>query len=162
MSLRIGELAARTGRSIHAIRWYEAQGLIPGVGRDRGGRRVYGEVHLGWLDLMDRLRRTGMSIAAMRQYTALAKQGRATLAERRALLAAHRERVRRAIAEWNDALELLDRKLDYYGEWIATGTRPAERPRLPGGSTPRRPGALRGNGAPPHAPPRRSGKPKAP
>lgn len=37
-NFRIGELAARTGRSIHAIRWYEAQGLIPGVARDSGGR----------------------------------------------------------------------------------------------------------------------------
>ena len=53
-SLRIGELAARAGRGIHAIRWYEAQGLIPGVVRDRAGRRVYSELHLSWLDLMDR------------------------------------------------------------------------------------------------------------
>lgn len=162
MSLRIGELATRTGRSVHAIRWYEAQGLIPGVGRDSGGRRVYGELHLGWLDLMDRLRRTGMSIAAMRQYTALAKQGRTTLRERRALLAAHRERVRQTIAEWSDALELLDRKLDYYGEWIATGTRPAERPRVPGGSTARRPRALRRDGDAPHSPARRGRNQKGP
>jgi DNA-binding transcriptional MerR regulator len=53
--LRICELAARTGRGIHAIRWYEAQGLMPGVTRDRGGRRVYSELHLGWLHLKDRL-----------------------------------------------------------------------------------------------------------
>lgn len=32
--LHIGGLSARTGHSIHAIRWYEAQGLIPGVVRD--------------------------------------------------------------------------------------------------------------------------------
>ena len=29
-TLAIGELAARTGRTVHAIRWYEAQGLVPG------------------------------------------------------------------------------------------------------------------------------------
>ena len=39
-SLRIGALSTRTGHSIHAIRWYEAQGLKPGVQRDDGGRRV--------------------------------------------------------------------------------------------------------------------------
>jgi DNA-binding transcriptional MerR regulator len=74
----IGQLAARTGRSVHTIRWYEAQGLIPGVARDGGRRRVYGELHISWLDLMDRLRRTGMSIAEMREYTALVKQGSGT------------------------------------------------------------------------------------
>jgi DNA-binding transcriptional MerR regulator len=72
--LRIGEVVSRTGRSVHAIRWYEQQGLLPGVGRDRGGRRIYTEHHIGWLDLMERLRHTGMSITQMREYTALAKQ----------------------------------------------------------------------------------------
>jgi len=110
----IGELAQRTGRSVHAIRWYETQGLVPGVVRDAGGRRLYGEPHIGWLDLMDRLRRTGMSIAEMREYTALALRGRATLAERRTLLAAHRERVNQTIAEWKRALSLVDRKIDFY------------------------------------------------
>lgn len=73
-TLRIGALSARTGRSVHTIRWYEAQGLIPGVARDAGGRRTYSEQHVGWLELMERLRRSGMSIAEMRRYTALVKQ----------------------------------------------------------------------------------------
>ena len=73
--LRIGEMASRTGRSIHTIRWYETQGLIPDVVRDGGGRRVYSEHHIRWLDLMERLRCTGMSITQMREYTALARQG---------------------------------------------------------------------------------------
>lgn len=137
-SLRIGELAARTGRGAHAIRWYEAQGLMPGVARDRGGRRVYSELHLGWLDLMERLKRTGMSIREMREYTALAKQGRGTLEQRRALLIAHRARVRQTIAEWNAALALIEGKIDFYGEWIATGERPKAKPRAPDGPAPRR------------------------
>lgn len=127
-TLRIGELAARCGRSTHAIRWYETQGLIPGVARDGAGRRVYTEQHVGWLTLMDRLRRTGMSIAQMRQYTRLVQRGRETLAQRRDLLAAHRTKVERTIAEWTEALEIVDSKVDFYGEWIASGTRPAATP----------------------------------
>ena len=128
----IGSLSARTGRSIHAIRWYEAQGLVPGVGRDGGGRRIYTEKHVGWLQLMDRLRRTGMSIAEMREYTALVQQGKATLKQRQQILRAHRERVQHTIAEWTQALTLLDGKIDFYGQWLTTGKRPA----LDGLSTP--------------------------
>jgi DNA-binding transcriptional MerR regulator len=120
----IGELATRTGRTVHAIRWYEAQGLVPGVSRDEGGRRLYGELHVGWLDLMDRLRRTGMTIAEMREYTALALEGKTTLHQRRDLLAAHRARVTETIAEWKRALSLVDRKIDFYDEWMQTGHRP--------------------------------------
>jgi DNA-binding transcriptional MerR regulator len=130
--VKIGELSSRSGRSIHAIRWYEAQGLIPGVERDGSGHRVYTDLHVGWLDLMDRLRRTGMSIAQMREYTALVRKGRSTLDQRHALLTAHRTRVRDTIAEWTAALTLIQSKIDYYGEWLATGTRP----RQPRGVTP--------------------------
>src|SRR5688572_33400583 len=95
--LHIGALSARTGHSVHTIRWYEAQGLMPGVVRDGGGRRVYADGHVGWLELMQRLRRTGMSIAEMRRYTSLVRQGKSTLAARQAMLQAHRERVQRTI-----------------------------------------------------------------
>jgi len=123
-SLRIGALSTRTGHSIHAIRWYEAQGLMPGVQRDGGGRRVYAEGHVAWLQLMQRLRRTGMSIAEMRRYTSLVRQGKGTLAARQAMLQAHRERVQRTIADWQQALALLDSKIDFYGQWQRTGKRP--------------------------------------
>ena len=123
-SLRIGALSARTGRSVHTIRWYEAQGLMPGVVRDGGGRRVYAEGHVGWLELMQRLRLTGMSIAEMRRYTALVRQGKGTLAAREAMLRAHRERVLRTIADWQQALALLDSKIHFYGQWKRTGKRP--------------------------------------
>ena len=129
-SLLIGALAARTGRSAHTIRWYEAQGLIPGVARDAGGRRTYREQHVGWLALMERLRKSGMSIAEMRRYTALVKQGRATLAQRREMLAAHRAKVVQAIAEHRAALKLIDGKVDFYDEWIASGQRPKNDPNL--------------------------------
>jgi DNA-binding transcriptional MerR regulator len=126
--LRIGEVASRTGRSIHTIRWYEKQGLIPGVVRDRSGRRIYGEHHIGWLDLMERLRCTGMSIKQMREYTSLAKQGSAALRQRRALLAGHQVRVRQNIKRWTEALALIEAKVEFYDEWMAHGARPAVAP----------------------------------
>lgn len=120
----ISELARRTGRSVHTIRWYEAQRLIPGVRRDAGGRRVFSELHVQWLELLARLRRSGMSIREMREYASLARRGEATLVQRRELLAEHRERVLQEIEELGAAVVLIDAKLVFYGEWIATGTRP--------------------------------------
>lgn len=123
-AFHIGELAERTGRTTHAIRWYESKGLIPGVRRDRGGRRTYIELHVGWLDLIDRLRQTGMSVAEIRSYVDLVEQGADTLAERRQVLAEHRKRVEQQIAELRSAVDLIDAKIDFYGEWIRTGEQP--------------------------------------
>ncbi|MBI5258141.1 MAG: MerR family transcriptional regulator [Burkholderiales bacterium] len=131
-SLPIGALARSSGRSVHTIRWYEAQGLMPGVQRDSGGRRRYSPQHIEWLDLMVRLRATGMTIAKMRRYATLVRQGKASLGERQALLQSHRDEVLARIAEWNSALTLLDDKIDFYGEWLHTG----KRPRWPNESTP--------------------------
>lgn len=129
-TLHIGELSRRTGRTVHTIRWYETQGLVPGVTRDPGGRRVYKEHHVGWLDLMERLRYTGMSIAQMREYTGLVKQGSATLKQRRILLAAHETRMRETVARWSEAMTLIRAKIDFYDEWIINGIRPAVEPYL--------------------------------
>jgi DNA-binding transcriptional MerR regulator len=126
--LRIGDVASRTGRSVHTIRWYESQGLIPGVSRDAGGRRIYSDYHVSWLDLMERLRSTGMSVNQMRAYTALTKQGAAALQQRHALLRAHQARVRADIARWTEALALIDAKIEFYDEWMASGARPAVEP----------------------------------
>jgi DNA-binding transcriptional MerR regulator len=113
---------------VHAIRWYESQGLIPGVCRDGGGRRIYSEYHVSWLDLMERLRSTGMSVKQMREYTGLTKHGAAALPQRRALLGAHQARVRENIARWTEALALIDAKIDFYDDWMAGGTRPSVEP----------------------------------
>ena len=78
---RIGELARRSGRSAHAIRWYDAQGLMPGVLRDAAGQRRFTGRHVQWLAFVDRLRSTGMSIAQIRAYTRLVQQGPENLAD---------------------------------------------------------------------------------
>ena len=82
MALRIGKLARLTGRSVHTIRWYESQRLIPGVRRDPQGRRVYHEQHVEWLALLERLRRSGMSIKELRDYASMVRKGSASLRER--------------------------------------------------------------------------------
>lgn len=123
-ALRIGELAARTGRSVHAIRWYDAQGLIPGVVRGASGQRRFHPRHVQWLAFLERLKGTGMSIAQMRAYTALVEQGPANLPRQRELLAAHRERAADIVQAWQASLALIDVKLAFYDEWIANGSRP--------------------------------------
>jgi DNA-binding transcriptional MerR regulator len=116
--LRIGELARLSGRSTHTIRWYEAQQLMPGAARDAAGRRLFSQAHVDWLELMERLRASGMSIRQMQAYARQVRQGKATLGARQALLREHRERVEARLAELRDAMALIDRKVALYDKWI--------------------------------------------
>jgi DNA-binding transcriptional MerR regulator len=119
--MKIGLLATRSGRSVHTIRYYESQRLMPNVTRDQGGRRLYTERHVAWLDFLARLRQSGMAIADMRAYTALVAEGDATLSQRRTFLRAHRAKVASAIAELEQCLGLIDRKIALYGRWMKAG-----------------------------------------
>lgn len=116
--LRIGELARLSGRSVHTIRWYEAQGLMPGAARDAGGRRVFSQAHVDWLELMDRLRKSGMSIRQMQVYARQVRAGKSTLGARQVLLREHRARVELQVHELQEALALIDRKVALYDQWI--------------------------------------------
>lgn len=122
--LHIGAFAERTGHSIHTIRWYESQGLLPRVLRDAGGKRIYSKRHLTWLELLDRLRRSGMSIAQLREYTKLAQQGGATVEPTLAVLVKHQQTVAEKIAEWQEAMVLINKKIDFYEAWKVEGKQP--------------------------------------
>ena len=144
-AIRIGDLARETGRSVHAIRWYEQQGLIPHVVRDGGGRRTY---HVEWLRFLERLRFTGMAIREMRAYADLVVAGHRSLGERQTLLARHRMAVAARIGELSAALGLIDEKVAYYREWQENRRRPDWTPKVGASATlekaPRRIGATAG------------------
>ncbi|WP_395646544.1 MerR family transcriptional regulator [Terricaulis sp.] len=110
----IGELARRARRSVHAIRWYETQGLMPRVVRDRGGRRRYLPWHAEWLAFLDRLKVSGMPVREMKRYAQLIAQGEAGMPEQEALLRAHRRTIEERQGQLAEALALIDRKLKHY------------------------------------------------
>ncbi|MEV4741524.1 MerR family transcriptional regulator [Streptomyces sp. NPDC049555] len=110
----ISEVAAYAGLSAHTLRWYERIGLMPHVDRSHTGQRRYTDRDLDWLDLVARLRLTGMPVADMVRYAELVREGDHTFPEREQLLSAHREDVRRRIAELRSTLEVLDYKIENY------------------------------------------------
>jgi len=120
----IGTLSRLSGRSVHTIRWYEKEGLLPNVGRDSGGRRVYEPGHVEHLLFLEWLRLTGMSTAEMARFTELALRGWRTIDQRRAMLAEHRTVVEARIKDLKIALNLIDAKTAYFAEWAAKKKRP--------------------------------------
>jgi DNA-binding transcriptional MerR regulator len=69
--LSIGELCSATGLSARTVRYYEEQGLLPGVRRRAGGRRVYGPDELERLRFIQRLKTLGLSLAEIRELNAV-------------------------------------------------------------------------------------------
>ncbi|MET7679736.1 MerR family transcriptional regulator [Streptomyces sp. NPDC005423] len=115
-SYTISEVVARTGLTAHTLRWYERIGLMSHIDRSHTGQRRYTNRDLDWLDLVGKLRLTGMPVADMVRYAELVRAGEHTYGERFALLEATRRDVRARIAELNDTLAVLDRKISFYAD----------------------------------------------
>ncbi|MCC3766942.1 MerR family transcriptional regulator [Streptomyces sp. UNOC14_S4] len=112
----ISEVAEYTGLSAHTLRWYERIGLMPHVDRSHTGQRRYTGRDLDWLDLVGRLRLTGMPVADMVRYAQMVREGEHTFAAREKLLSAHRDDVRRRIEELRSTLDVLDHKIGIYAD----------------------------------------------
>ncbi|MCB5907034.1 MerR family transcriptional regulator [Streptomyces pinistramenti] len=112
----ISEVSGITGLSAHTLRWYERIGLMPHVDRTHTGQRRFTNRDLDWLSLVGKLRLTGMPVADMVRYAELVRAGESTFSERERLLTAHREDVRRRIAELEGTLTVLDCKIDIYAD----------------------------------------------
>jgi DNA-binding transcriptional MerR regulator len=120
--LSIGEVAARTGLSVHALRFYESSGILPDpVRRGPGGRRVYGEHDIEWLGVCIKLRASGMPLPAIREYTELVRAGAGNEQERLAIMRRHRERVIAQIAELHECLNLITDKIEVYEGSLTRG-----------------------------------------
>ncbi len=123
MTYAIGEVAARTGLSVHALRFYEREGLFAGpIIRDSGGRRVYSEDDIGWVDLCARLRESGMPLEAIRKYADLVRQGAGNEPERLALLREHQERIEAQMSALSVGLSMISYKVRVYEKRLAEGT----------------------------------------
>ncbi|MER5831124.1 MerR family transcriptional regulator [Streptomyces sp. NPDC002130] len=112
----ISEVVAFTGLTAHTLRWYERIGLMPHIDRSHTGQRRYTNRDLDWLDLVGKLRLTGMPVADMVRYAELVREGDHTYAERFELLRTTREDVLARIDELRGTLAVLDRKISFYAD----------------------------------------------
>jgi DNA-binding transcriptional MerR regulator len=135
--LLISDVARLSGLSIDTLRYYDRAGLLGTVHRDSGGRRIFHRDTLGLLDVVLRLRRTGMPVKDVRHFVDLVRSGDTERAGRLDLLRAHRHRMLAKLDQLQDDLAVIDWKIAAYqaGE---DGTQPPPPP--PG--WPRPPGQL--------------------
>ena len=111
--LKIGDFSKRTGLPVSTLHFYERKGLISPE-RNASGHREYDEVDLAWIAFIERLKETGMPLAQIKRYADLRAKGDSTLEERMAMLVSHRESVIATISKWQENLDHLDKKIEFY------------------------------------------------
>ena len=113
--MKIAEVSEACGLTADTIRFYEKSGMLLRIERGADDHRHFSPRHVEWLTLLYWLRETGMPLKQMRQFTALAKDGDESIAERRRILLDHAQTLRAKRAILNKCESVLATKIASYG-----------------------------------------------
>jgi len=122
--LSIGDVAEQTGLSVHALRFYEREGLLLSQNIPRGtrGRRRYSPQEVGWLQICVKLRKSGMPLAKIRRFVELMREGPGNEPERLELLRNQQRHVEDQLVELQECLRIISRKVGVYEHHLVEGT----------------------------------------
>jgi DNA-binding transcriptional MerR regulator len=114
MNYTIKQAAERFHLTVHTLRYYEKEGLLPFICRDKSGNRVFTDSDFEWLALICCLKNTGMPVKQIGTYVQRCMAGDGSLEQRRQMLVEHRQAVIEQIDELNRNLEAINHKIEYY------------------------------------------------
>ena len=126
----IGQVSEMFGIPISTLRYYDKQGLFPGMERASGIRK-FSDRELETLRIIECLKRSGLEIRDIRQFMDWCVEGPATYPQRKALFEKQKETVEAEIQRLSKVLDMLKYKCWFYEQSIAQGSDTEVRKLLP-------------------------------
>lgn len=123
----IGEVATLLQIAPSALRYYEAEGLLPDVERSPSGQRRFSDRDVEACRVIDCLKRSGLTIKDIQGFMVMVREGDATLRDRLNLFLGRREAVEAEIRQLESVRAVLDFKAWYYERAVNAGTEDAVR-----------------------------------
>jgi MerR family transcriptional regulator, aldehyde-responsive regulator len=114
LSYSTKEVTEKLNISMHTLRYYEKEGLLPQISRGKNGNREYSDLNLEQLLLIRCMRSTGMSIAYIKEYMAICIEGYSSLSSRKEIILLQKKILEDRRKELDENLEVINWKLQYY------------------------------------------------
>ncbi|EAC3023654.1 MerR family transcriptional regulator [Listeria monocytogenes] len=111
----IKDFATKTGLSIDTLRYYEEEELLIPA-RNEKNYRVYTEEDYCWVQLLLKMKQTGMTITNIKNFATLQKQGDKTLPNRIQILDNHMENLYEQQKDLAETISFVAKKVDGYRE----------------------------------------------
>lgn len=110
MEYTTSEVAKKLGITKDTLFYYEKEGLLPVIERDKFKRRIYSESDVEWIYLICCLRETDMPICKIKTYISLLRSGKeASIPQRREILAEHKTFIEEKIVRYQMLLRLIEK-----------------------------------------------------
>lgn len=119
--MKIAEVSEKYGIPQDTLRYYEREGVIPGIRRGNGNIRDYSEEDCRQIQFAQCLKAAGFSVDEIVEYRRLEAIGDSTVPDRLALMQRKRDEISQQRAALDKALALLDHKIFCYERAVETG-----------------------------------------
>lgn len=117
----IQDASTMLGISGQVLRRLCNSGLIPNVRRNKRGFRVLEDWQIDYARTILGLRQAGLSQAELKQYTRLFRQGKATLAERKAMLETQKRQLWQELEDRQQGIDFLERQTELIDQELTKG-----------------------------------------
>lgn len=104
------------------IRYYDSLNFLPQLQKTAAGVRQFTQNDINGLRIIECLKRSGLSIKEIKEFTELSQEGDASIEERRELFYDARENFAKKLAQMQDTMKVLDFKCEYYDQAFEDGT----------------------------------------
>lgn len=128
----IGQVSEMFGLSASALRYYDKQGLLPGMERVSGIRR-FSDTEIERLRIIECLKKSGLQIKDIKKFMDWCMEGASSFSRRKELLEKQKATVEDEIKRLNKVLDMLKFKCWFYEQAISDKTDSRVRSLIPDG-----------------------------
>ncbi|ASN03616.1 MerR family transcriptional regulator [Virgibacillus necropolis] len=122
MTYSISDVAKKLNLTVHTLRYYDREGLIPFVERTANGTRVFKESDVDLLKIIQCLKSSGMAIKDIKTFIEWCSDGDSTLQQRYDLFMEQKAVVETQMEELKKTLDVIEHKCHYYRVALDAGT----------------------------------------
>lgn len=116
------DVCKMTNMSYETLKFYCNEGLVPNVKRNENNYRVFDDRTVEWIKSLTCLKSCGMSIQEMKEYIDLCFKGKASIPERKEILARKKKNLLAKMTELQNSIDYIDKKQNFYDDVMSGKT----------------------------------------
>lgn len=117
----IGEVSEMFDLPVSTLRYYDKEGLLTNLEKDKSGNRKFNENNLEALRVIECLKKSGMQIKDIKEFMHWCSLGDKTITKRKEMFLKQKENIESEIKELEKALNMINYKCWYYTEMEKDG-----------------------------------------
>ena len=112
--MKISEFSKLTKLYISTLRYYDAQGLLPNIKRDKEGNRNFDQQDINTIKIIECLKISGLNIKEIKKFMDWCQEGDTTIEKRLKLFQKQEKNIKQEIEKLTHSLYLIQYKEWYY------------------------------------------------